>query len=234
MLLLFDVDGTLCNSGEIASSEMIQILTKLKNKYTLGIVGGGKYEKIKHQFSDKLYDIFTYVFTESGIINYKNNIKIYEDDIRNKINITKINNILLKYLCDLDLPIKTGTFIDLRRGLIYFTPIGQNCTTQDRSNFILLDKKNNIRQKIIKDLSKLLPELEIMSGGEIGLSISPKGWNKSFVLRFLKKEKNIIFFGDKIYPGGNDYPLAIQKEINKYHQVNNYNETIQIILDKYL
>ena len=42
-----------------------------------------------------------------------------------------------------------------------------------------------------------------------------------------------MFFGDKIYPGGNDYALAIQNKITKYYQVNNYNETIKI-LESYL
>ena len=36
----------------------------------------------------------------------------------------------------------------------------------------------------------------------------PKGWDKTFCLRFVEDEfKEIHFFGDKTYPGGNDYEI---------------------------
>ena len=45
-LFLFDVDRTLVESAKNISSEHALILNKLKEKYEIGIVGGGVLKKI--------------------------------------------------------------------------------------------------------------------------------------------------------------------------------------------
>jgi phosphomannomutase len=251
-LILFDVDDTLCKSGQQISTDTLNKLILLQNNYDLGIVGGGKYIKINDQFTkNKTYldKLFKYVFTENGMIghtfnigyNFNENNKselLYHNSIRQKLGIEKIsiiNNFLLKLVANTDLPLKTGSFIDLRDGLIYFTPIGQNCTIEDRLVFKEFDKKNNTRIHMVKTLEKEFPELYIGLGGEIGICISPTGWNKSYIMNYLDDVKNdciydeIHFIGDKIYPGGNDYPLAIHKGIAKYYQTYGPEHTCKII-----
>lgn len=45
MIILFDVDGTLVESGQTIEDQMISKLRQLKEKgYILGLVGGGTYE----------------------------------------------------------------------------------------------------------------------------------------------------------------------------------------------
>lgn len=51
IIFLFDVDGTLAESGQIIDPNMSKILAQLSNYGTLGIVGGGIYEKIKYQLN---------------------------------------------------------------------------------------------------------------------------------------------------------------------------------------
>ena len=232
-LLLFDVDGTLCQSGQKITIPLINILEQLKDKYTLAIVGGGDYDKIKYQL-DITYQYFTYIFSENGVISYKNNIKIYENNIRDKIgidNITKINNILLKISYKLDIPYKTGKFIILRKGLIYFTPIGQDCTTNERQHFIKLDKQYNIRLNIIKQLEIELNDVdvEIVLGGELGIAIYPRDWSKKLCLSLLDDNYIIYYFGDQICLYGNDYMIAIDENVHKYYYVNSISDTIQIL-----
>ena len=55
-IILFDVDGTLVESGnKIDNDEYYEILNKLKSKYEIGIVGGGTLEKIIDQLKyDKI------------------------------------------------------------------------------------------------------------------------------------------------------------------------------------
>ena len=48
-LLLFDVDGTITHSGKKIGQQIIQTLSLLKKRFELGIVGGGKLEKILYQ-----------------------------------------------------------------------------------------------------------------------------------------------------------------------------------------
>ena len=59
-LILFDVDGTLTESGKIIHNSMLNKLITLNNKgYDLGIVGGGKLEKILNQI--KKSNCFTHI-----------------------------------------------------------------------------------------------------------------------------------------------------------------------------
>ena len=64
-ILLFDIDGTLVESSENIKPEMASILNSLKEKgYSLGVVGGGKLDKILQQFGKEFY--FSHYFSECG------------------------------------------------------------------------------------------------------------------------------------------------------------------------
>ena len=63
-------------------------------------------------------------------------IKEYLDENKYKLFV----NFCLKYIADLDIPIKRGTFIDYRTGLINICPIGRNCSQQERDEFEIYDK----------------------------------------------------------------------------------------------
>ena len=54
-LFLFDVDGTIVNSGQAITTEMSTALTNLQQKQNveIGIVGGGKLDKILEQMDNK-------------------------------------------------------------------------------------------------------------------------------------------------------------------------------------
>ena len=46
-------------------------------------------------------------------------------------------------------------------------------------------------------------------GGQISFDVFPKGWDKTYCLPYLLKDgfKEIHFFGDKTYKGGNDFEI---------------------------
>ena len=78
-LFLFDVDGTLVESGQKITEEMKIILNKIKSSgFEIGIVGGGKYDKIKEQIDDIKFD---YLFTENGCVYHKNDVLIHKKNI---------------------------------------------------------------------------------------------------------------------------------------------------------
>ena len=88
-LLLFDVDGTLCESGKIISSKMVNILNNFK-KYgiKIGIVGGGTFEKILFQLNNLVFPDF--IFSECGSVYHKfNSVNltyslIHKNNLRNE------------------------------------------------------------------------------------------------------------------------------------------------------
>ena len=61
-------------------------------------------------------------------------------------------------------------------------------------------------------LAPQLPEVSILVNGTSSIDILPKGFNKAVGLtRFLKnagfEKSDVIFVGDAIFPGGNDYSV---------------------------
>ena len=126
-LFLFDVDGTIADSGQKIKDEMAFILNKIKeNGDEIGIVGGGKLDKVLEQMDNKVY--FQHYFTECGCVYHKNNSYVYNNldeiyikNIRNHPLYNDINKLVkycLKFLSSVDYTL-TGHFIDLRNGIIY-------------------------------------------------------------------------------------------------------------------
>lgn len=220
-LFLFDVDGTLTESSYKLRSEMKDILEKLKSPNTeIGIVGGGKYEKIIDQLDGlKVH----HLFSESGCVYHKNNIEIHRKDLRKHYLYSKINIIVktaLKFLSEVEYEI-TGNFVDLRSGIIYFSLIGMSASQEERKIFIELDRKNKYRERLINILKSKAEELDIhndldiLEGGSVGVGIYPKEWDKEQVLECLSTDvyKEIYYFGDKYTVKGNDFRLLNNERV---------------------
>ena len=63
----------------------------------------------------------------------------------------------------------------------------------------------------------------------------PRGWDKTYCLRFLKDYDEIYFFGDKTFPGGNDFEIYdFLSKNGRAYSVSNFNETIQKIRENFL
>lgn len=64
-------------------------------------------------------------------------------------------------------------------------------------------------------------------GGQISFDVFPQGWDKTYCLQFVDKDfGDIHFFGDKTYPGGNDYEIYTS-ERTKGHVVTSPEDTRQ-------
>ena len=80
-----------------------------------------------------------------------------------------------------------------------------------RDSYHSWEQENGERYRFVKKLEKEFPEYEASCGGEISIDIVPVGWNKSVVKREVLNKfpgSELIFFGDRMGPQGNDQPLA--------------------------
>lgn len=236
-LLLFDMDGTLTESGENIDPEMMKILSHLHHDYILGIVSGGTYSKICQQIHDA--QMFTFLFSECGNVFHKNNQLISYNNIRLHPLFPKINQ-LIKYslhlLSLMHYPLY-GHFIDLRTGLIYVSLIGMSATREERERFIELDKKERIRDFFLVSLKNRAMELnvpensiEIMEGGRVGICLFPTEFGKEQIMGFIDTDKypSIHYFGDKYLVGGNDYMIMTHPKIIP-HPVDSVQQTKQLL-----
>ena len=60
----------------------------------------------------------------------------------------------------------------------------------------------------------------------------PVGWDKTYCFRYLKDFDKVIFFGDKCYPGGNDYEIYMH-ERTEGHKVKNPEETKKLLKEMF-
>lgn len=229
-IILFDVDGTLTLPRKEITSELLDLLYSLKNKYKIGVVGGSDYIKIQEQIKVPLDEIFDYIFCENGLVAYHENKLIGEKNLAKHLGEEKLQkfiNFILNYLSNLKLPIKRGTFIELRKGMINISPIGRDCTIEERSAFEEYDHKMHIRKKFVEVLQYTFSDfdLKFSIGGQISFDVFPNGWDKTQCLKYLTNDfDNIYFFGDKTDEGGNDHELFNSK-FTKGFKVKNPQET---------
>ena len=108
----------------------------------------------------------------------------------------------MKYIANLDIPVKRGTFIEYRTGLINVSPIGRNCSTEERKDFNELNKEKKILENFKVAVEKEFHDfnLKLSIGGQISFDVFPIGWDKTYCLQFLQDFDNIFFFGDKTSP----------------------------------
>ncbi|XP_055526855.1 phosphomannomutase [Wyeomyia smithii] len=217
ILLLFDVDGTLTKPRAVIENDVKEFLYKeIQPRATIGLVGGSDLEKMFEQLSGReILDKFDYVFPENGLVQYEKGAEVGKVSISQYLGedvIKRFINFVLKYLSELDIPVKRGTFIEFRNGMLNVSPIGRNCSTEERKQFYEYDNKNHIRKQLIDVLKKEFQgvDLTYSIGGQISIDVFPNGWDKTYCLRHATKGTNfkeIHFFGDKTDPGGNDHEI---------------------------
>ncbi|CAL5401045.1 unnamed protein product [Camellia sinensis] len=139
-------------------------------------------------------------------------------------------NFTLHYIADLDIPIKRGTFIEFRSGMLNVSPIGRNCSQEERDEFEKYDKVQNIRPKMVSVLREKFAHLNLTFsiGGQISFDVFPQGWDKTYCLRYLDDFSEIHFFGDKTYKGGNDFEIYDSERTvgHTVYQPRGYNEAV--------
>lgn len=231
-LVLFDIDGTLTEPRQEISNSMNKfIFSKLIKFVDVGVVGGSDLIKQKEQLGEDIISKSIYSFSENGLVAYKNGILIGKTTIKDYLgeeNIKKIINWSLKYIAELDIPIKRGTFIEFRSGMLNISPIGRNCSKEERDEFEKYDQIHSIRKIMIEELKKKFGDLNLVYsiGGQISFDVFPKGWDKTFCFNYIELDEyeTVHFFGDKTELGGNDYEIYTHPRVQG-HSVKSPDET---------
>ncbi|KAG9297133.1 hypothetical protein G9A89_019414 [Geosiphon pyriformis] len=232
-ILLFDVDGTLTPARRKVSPEIIALLQNLREKVVIGFVGGSDIAKQAEQLGPDVVDDFDFAFAENGLTAYRLGQKLESQSFIKWLGeekYQKLVNFILKHIANLDIPKKRGTFIEFRNGMINVSPIGRNCSIEERNEFEEYDQEHNIRRAFVKALNNEFPEfgLNYSIGGQISFDVFPTGWDKTYCLNHLESEgfTTIHFFGDKTYKGGNDYEIYTHPKVIG-HSVKSPDDTIR-------
>lgn len=245
-LLLFDVDGTLTVPRKKIQNEMVELLTEMKQKddVHLGFVGGSDVDKQLEQLGKENFDLFYWRFSENGLLSYKDNVCIHEESfvkLLGETHFQKLINITLNVLSTIECPVKRGTFIEFRNGMINLAPVGRACNQDEREQFEKHDNIHHLREEMIRKIQhhwanyiwendlQQLPKIKYSIGGQISVDVFPEGWDKTYCLQFVKgRYDEIHFFGDKFHEGGNDFEIYNDSRVIG-HGVTKYQDTMEIL-----
>lgn len=154
VLALFDVDGTLTEPRKVVSPETLAFLAELRKKIAIGVVGGSDLVKQKEQLGDSP-NLFNWCFAENGLLAHKDGAVIGQTSIVDHLgeaNLKRLVNWILAYFSTLDIPVKRGTFIEFRQGMLNVSPIGRNCSREERNEFEKFDLANKVRETMVDKL----------------------------------------------------------------------------------
>ena len=126
------------------------------------------------------------VYLVTGSDRIKTVEQVYEGDQNIRTITWKIPSNVIIWLEDRleesDFVLRTGLHIEERPGMLNFSIVGRNAILAERMLYIEWDKKYNERNHIVHDFNLRFPTLSATAGGETGIDIGPKGFDKSQIL----------------------------------------------------
>ena len=216
-IIVADVDETICESCTEISREMAQqIDCMVKAGYQFAFISGTPIPELKRMISGRLTEQHhllgnngtNYVACSGGVFNQIYNYPFNSEEKREIIAAFE-KLITAEHL--ISLTSKEDQLQD-RGSQITLSILGRTAPKQLKAQY---DPEGQIRVKFIAFLQKhLSPEkYNIKIGGTTSIDITRTGQDKAFGLKnFLDyhhySSSQVIFFGDKIYPCGNDYEIS--------------------------
>ena len=226
---IFDVDGTLTKSRQQIDLSFEVYMIKFCCKYDVYLVTGSDRAKTVEQVGLDIYYRSKRVYNCSGSDVYEKNINVYKSDWKPS---RKLINFLSDELDFSTFPHKTGNHIEHRPGGINFSILGRGEDSMKyRKEYVKWDVKTTERILMSDRIKSEFPDLNIQIGGQTGLDISDS--DKSQILRDFNSEDELVFFGDMMKEGQNDYPLAVavDKRGGTNYSVNGWQDTYNKLKD---
>lgn len=223
---VFDVDGTLTPSRQKIDTEFAKFFEDFCTDHEVYLVTGSDRDKTREQLNYGILSSVELSFNCAGNEVWRKYELVHKSNWKAP---QELLSFLQNELALSNFSPKTGNHIEQRNGMVNFSIVGRNCDLLERKNYVEWDKKHNEREIVAQRVREAFPELDVFVGGETGLDIFEKGAGKVQCLEHIRTSNNDIihYFGDQIFPGGNDYDIAIK--CDAYHAVKDWKETFSII-----
>jgi len=214
-VIIADVDDTICESCQQVWPEMAEQMSNLINKgYQFAFISGTKVADLQNMISSKLNEEhhilgttgtnYTHIGKE-GQAEIKYNLN-FNDEEKKEI-ILAFERLIERYNIQ-SMTTKEDQLQD-RDSQITLSAIGRHAPSEMKKNY---DSDGKIRLNWIEFLKQELGEekYDFKVGGTTSIDVTRKGLDKEWGIRKFAdfkgiKLSEILFFGDKLYPGGNDH-----------------------------
>jgi len=230
---IFDVDSTLTPPRSKIDSDFEEFFYDWLLKNDTYLCSGSDIDKLKEQLTPRILNSVKGVFTCMANAYYEGGKEVYKKNFNPPVGLKEdLEYFLFSSLYER----RTGNHIEKRTGIWNYSIVGRNANGEEREHFKNWDKKYGSRKTISSYLnSRYRDTVESSIGGDISIDIYNLECDKRQVVKYLNKLdfSNVVFIGDRIYPGGNDYALAkaVEESGGRSINVNNWKETRKILLN---
>ena len=215
-LIVFDLDGTLAESKSSLDSEMAGLMARLLGIAKVAVISGGAWAQFEKQVlallphDDRLTNLS--LLPTCGTKFYRFDgawKKLYSEDFspdEKKSIIGALTQAVRQ--AGFDSEKHWGESIEDRDSQITFSALGQQAPLAEKQKW---DPDFVKRKAIEAILAPLIPNFSIELGGATSIDVTRPGIDKAYGVRKLCETLHIpiadmIFVGDAIFPGCNDYP----------------------------
>ena len=216
-LIAFDLDGTLALSKQPLEADMADALADLLTVAHVAVISGGDWPQFDKQVASRLPARADrsrlWLMPTTGTKLYTHGADGWSAVYAELFDAAQKAKILAAFDAALAatgfVPEQTwGERIEDRGSQITFSALGQQAPIHAKESW---DSDFAKRKLIQADLRQRLPGLSINMGGATSIDITREGVDKAYGLRKLRDASGIaldamMFIGDAIFPGGNDYP----------------------------
>jgi len=216
-LVAFDLDGTLAESKQPLKDSMGEALADLLTVAHVAVISGGDWPQFDKQVASRLPEradrskLWLMPTTGTKLYTYGDGRwnTVYAELFTDEQKAAIIQAFHASLEATGFVPEQTwGERIEDRGSQITFSALGQQAPLEAKEHW---DPDFAKRKVIQADLRQRLPDLSINMGGATSIDITQKGVDKAYGLKRLRDESGIpldamMFIGDAIFPGGNDYP----------------------------
>ncbi len=220
-IIAFDLDGTLAESKSALSDSMARVLNELLTKFQVCVISGGKFEQFEKQLlanlkADPIKLEALHLMPTCGTRYYRYDVvkpgweQVYAEDF----NVTEKDKIIQAMNTALDeLKMREskpwGDIIEDRGSQVTLSALGQEAPVADKEAW---DPDQTKKKKLRDYIQNLIPEFEVRAGGTTSIDVTKLGIDKAYGMKKLMEmlevtKEEILFFGDRLAEGGNDYPV---------------------------
>ena len=215
-LIVFDLDGTIAESKSSLDDEMSALLRDLLSITKVAVISGGNWPQFEKQLVSNLTRDANLknlsLLPTCGTKFYKFNStweKLYSEDFTDGEK-EEIISSLKKAIGLLSYNDETvwGELIEDRGSQITFSALGQQAPLEEKKKW---DPDFAKRKQMKAFLDKSIPKFSVRLGGTTSVDVTKQGIDKAYGIRKLRDILGVaihemIFIGDALFPGGNDYP----------------------------
>ena len=215
-LVVFDLDGTLAESKAALDAEMASLIDRLLRIVKVAVISGGNWPQFQKQVvshlagDERLKNLSLLPTCGTQFYKYDTSWeKIYAENFTNEQK-EKIISSLQKAIEQSGVKAEKvwGKVIEDRGSQITFSALGQEAPLEEKVKW---DPDFAKRKKMKAILDTLIPEFSVRLGGATSIDVTQPGIDKAYGIKKLQDILRIpiddmIFIGDALFPGGNDYP----------------------------